>query len=237
MKQTTDLFAVKQQAITFLYLEPEPKAGVGFLIDYPYLDSMFGYLKSSNKMFNVFNDKDDFDLWRVEMMDFIQSKDNVIDIIVTMCRPFRIIFFKYIQEYLDVTDFSNLLREVWIDTEFPALNIDISSRDLSMWLKIADKDILMSKEDKNYLDSLPESVKIYRGVADEQYIEGYSWSLSEEKARWFATRFSFEGCSPVLCSFEINKSDIIAYMSARNEAEVVVLPETLENYKINRLYL
>ena len=237
MKQTTDLFAVKQQAITFLYLEPEPKPSVEFLIDYPYLDTMFGVLKSNGKMFNVYNDKDDFELFRVEMVERIQSAKTVMDILVFMCKPYRLTFFKHIQGYLDVKDFTEILKEIWIDTEFPTLNLDVTTRDLAAWFSFCDKDILMSKEDRSYLDSLPETVTVYRGVADDKFKNGFSWSLSKEKAEWFATRLEFDDCNPVLYEFEVNKSDIVAFLSCRGEAEVIIAPETLANYKINCQYL
>lgn len=237
MKQTTDLVKVKDKAIMFVYLEPKPKPSVEFLIDYPYLDTMFGVLKCNGKMFNVYNDKDDFELWRVEMVERIQSAKKVMDILVYMCKPYRLTFFKHIQGYLGVKDFTEILKEIWTDTEFPSLNLDVTVQDLAAWFSFCDKDILMSKEDRIYFDSLPETVTVYRGVADDKFQKGFSWSLSKEKAEWFATRLEFDDCSPVLYSFEVNKSDIIAFLSCRGEAEVIITPETLTKYKLNCQYL
>lgn len=237
MKQTTDLAKVKDKAILFVYLEPKPKPSVDFLIDYPFLDTMFGVLKSNGKMFNVYNDKDDFELFRVEMIERIQSTKTVMDILVLMCKPYWLTFFKHIQGYLDAKDFTEILKDIWIDTEFPMLNLDVTTQELTAWFSFCDKDILMSKEDSSYLDSLSDVVTVYRGVSSDEYKNGFSWTLSKEKAEWFATRLEFDGCSPVLYSFDVNKSDIVAYLSCRGEAEIIIPPETLTNYKINCLYL
>lgn len=237
MKQTTDLAQIKEKAVMMLYFEPKSKAGIDFLIDYPYLDTPFGYLKATGKMFNVFLDKDVFDLWRVEMIDFIESRGTIADIMVLFTKPYRLAFFSYISEYLDVVDFTKQLKEIWTENEFPALNCSIINTELSSWFKCCDKDLFMSEVDRNYLDSLPDEVMIYRGVADDKYKMGYSWSLSRDKAEWFATRLTFDGCNPALYSFKVKKSDVVAYLSSRGESEIIVLPETLANYKINCLYL
>ena len=57
----------------------------------------------------------------------------------------------------------------------------------------ADKQYLMNEEDLKVFDSLSNQVTIYRGVRDKAGMYELSWTLSLEKARWFANRFSSSG--------------------------------------------
>ena len=57
-----------------------------------------------------------------------------------------------------------------------------------------------------------------------------SWTLDEEKAKWFATRFDSD--MQVVYSTTIQKLDILAYFTERGENEIVVDPDTLKKCDI-----
>lgn len=237
MREITDLAKVKEKAILFLHLEPKPVKSIDFLVDYPFLDTMFGYVRATGKMFNVFSDKEGFAQYKEEMEQFILSRENVWQVVNTIRKSYRLTFFKYVNEYLSVRDFTENLKEVWVLSEFPSRDVNVTKKEFAAWFKVADKTILMDEDEIKKYNSFPETVQIYRGVASDAFKAGLSWSLSREKAEWFASRFEFEDCQPVVYSFEINKSDILAYISERGESEVIIDPAILKNYKVNISYL
>jgi len=57
--------------------------------------------------------------------------------------------------------------------------------------------------------------------------DGFSWTLDEEKARWFAARSSME--TPLLARGTVSRRDVFAYLSGRGEQEIVCLPENVHN--------
>ena len=74
--------------------------------------------------------------------------------------------------------------------------------------------------------SFDQTLTVYRGVTsyNEKRVKGLSWTLDEEKAKWFAERFGENG---KVYSAEIDKKDVYAYFGSRGESEVVVDPKGL----------
>jgi hypothetical protein len=80
----------------------------------------------------------------------------------------------------------------------------------------------------------PGPFRLYRGVAGRggaRRIRGLSWSLSEEKARWFADRAAlWELADPAVYRVTVEASDVLAYVNSdrvgRGEEEVIVLLPT-----------
>ena len=67
-------------------------------------------------------------------------------------------------------------------------------------LKGLKQDDLMSKEEIDKLSKMPEILTIYRGTDPMEYPPRISWSLLEEKARWFDQGQMYKAT--------INKNDI-----------------------------
>ena len=51
------------------------------------------------------------------------------------------------------------------------------------------REFLMSEKDRATFSSLPDELKLYRGFNKGNGL-GWSWTLSEEKAIWFAKRYT-----------------------------------------------
>lgn len=131
-------------------------------------------------------------------------------------RPYRFQAVREIQENMDRKDFWRILGSVWTDSE----NI---WQNLEEWKEIFEKDNLshhfMSEKDRKYLKSLPDKVTIYRGYhSNNKY--GLSYSLSKTTAEWFANRFNAKG---KVYKRIVSKSEIFAFLSSRNEQEIIVL--------------
>jgi hypothetical protein len=139
-------------------------------------------------------------------------------------RPYRLDAFLGICRDLSNKDYWSLLLSTWLDTEFPTINKEV-------WLqlftrKTPGKRKVMSSKERRVLRDLPDKdIDIYRGYGDEQHKDGISWTLSYEKASWFATRFYKE--APIVAEGICDKKDIIAYLNDREEEEIVIDPESV----------
>ena len=59
-------------------------------------------------------------------------------------------------------------------------------------------------------------------------IKALSWTLNRETAEWFAHRFGEDG---TVYEAQINKKHICALFTGRNESEVIVNPNYLEDIR------
>lgn len=132
-------------------------------------------------------------------------------------RPYRLYAFTQIAKHLDDAKYWSLLSSIWTDTENAWQNLD-------EWRRLFNSNRpkryrLMDRDEILAYDSLPETVKVYRGCQKGINEDGISWTLKRDKAQWFATRFSKDG---VVLEKEISKRDIIAVFTNRNEFEVII---------------
>lgn len=132
-------------------------------------------------------------------------------------RPYRLQAFIQIQKYLSDEKYWSLLASVWTDTENAWQHLD-------EWRELFNssrpkRQRLMDRDEVLAYDSLPDTVKVYRGCQKGINEDGISWTLKRDKAEWFATRFSKDG---LVLEKEIQKKDIIAVFTNRNEYEVII---------------
>ncbi|HWZ21116.1 MAG TPA: hypothetical protein VNW06_00600 [Cytophagaceae bacterium] len=92
------------------------------------------------------------------------------------------------------------------------------------------REYLMDKEERSFLKGLPERVTIYRGMTTKEKKSGYfgsSWTLSKEKAEFFAHTYgrnmATHHLKKTIHKLEINKSEILSYMISRGEEEVIYI--------------
>lgn len=84
----------------------------------------------------------------------------------------------------------------------------------------SDRNSMMTKEERDFLDGLPDRLTIYRGTREGSYA-GFSWTTSREVAIKFPTLNRYRTDKPVLRTATINKSEIIAVKLDRDEYEVI----------------
>ncbi len=100
----------------------------------------------------------------------------------------------------------------------------------------SDMDFMMSNDELKVFNDLPNKFKVYRGITESDedfaYDEGLSWTLSEEKADWFAKRFKHNE-KPRVLELEVykdvsyptkvgDKPKAVAYLNGREEQEIIV---------------
>lgn len=144
-------------------------------------------------------------------------------------KPMRIEILAAIKQLYDVpTDlYSELLHEIWIQTEFPG---QMGIKRICDLFKQATPEHLMKDEDRAVYNKLPDTVKVYRGIQDKKTkVRGCSWTLDREVAMWFSKRWNSKDRAVYVA--EIKKKDIFMYTNERNEKEIVVNPRCLKNIK------
>lgn len=132
-------------------------------------------------------------------------------------RPHRLDAFVRILNRMGERERADLIRAVWVDTEFPHTNHDTW---VTLW-RLVGKGRGMTLEAHAMLTKLlaeGEPVMVYRGGDHE---EGLSWTLDRKVAEFFARRWGETG---KVFKQEISPSDITALIFDRGESEVILLP-------------
>ena len=155
-------------------------------------------------------------------------------------RPYRLDAFLDISWHLDGPRYWDLLGQVWSDTENSWQNRDDWRKALT-----ADREgrEMMSDEDVRCVFDLPPEeggllpmTRIYRGYRFGDALEGYSWTLDKARAKWFANRLRQDDHpSPKVASGLVAKEHVIAYITGRDEQEIVVLPEHVIDLEIEEV--
>lgn len=128
-------------------------------------------------------------------------------------RPYRIEALANYMKEIPHDEFRELLLLVWMDTEAPTHNYG-TRRLLRLFRRagfIMDADVVD-------LEAMPPRLTLYRGTRPK-YKHGLSWTLDEDKARWFANRLRPYGR---VYRCEVDKRDILAWVSGRGEREIVI---------------
>ena len=156
----------------------------------------------------------------------IEKQKTAMGIFMIINKPYSGSFFKYVKDYLNNEDYTEILESLWTSMEYPNTDANVSKREwISFWKK-ADKNIIYNDEDLKVLDELPEEFYVYRGLMDRAKVQALSWTLDLDKAIWFAKRFNRKGkVYRGLCK----KKDILVYLSCRDESEIVVDWKKLKN--------
>ena len=87
---------------------------------------------------------------------------------------------------------------------------------------------MMTQDEKDYYNLLPEEIDIYRGMCDAEYQScqyGISWSLSEETAKKYIyfDKNKVESGKGGLAHIKISKNEILTVFSVHGEMEVIFI--------------
>ena len=116
-------------------------------------------------------------------------------------------------------------RYSWEQTEFLYGWSEILDIMLERFYPIRSK--FMNPSEYGKLWNMPPRFKVYRGASKD----GYSWTLSKQKAEWFVERNKYFGDKDAyLMEKVVDKKDVFAYINGRKEKEVIIIPN---NVKIN----
>lgn len=146
-------------------------------------------------------------------------------------RPYRFEKLIQIAEQMSDKTFWELFGSVWIDSE----NLWQVKKLIKIVFSINRPGIenMMDESEKLFFESLPEEVVVYRGHQSVNK-NGYSWTLSYWKAKWFASRFNKSKNS--VAKGVVKKQDIIAALTRRGEFEIVLKPENIKQIKFEKIH-
>lgn len=201
-------------------------------VDHPYTTSAF--VSQNGEMLNLLESIEDRKTWEMYLKKMISNIKEYDEFATIITKSYRSVFLNETLQYIDRKDLAKYLRKLWISCDYVNVDQVISKSKYVSLFKEADKSALMNEDEIKRLDNLPDSVTIYRGINDitNHPIDGLSWTLDIDTAKWFANRFAKmkEGTSSIYKA-TIKKENIIAYFE--EETEVVVNYKKLENIRKN----
>lgn len=166
------------------------------------------YLAMENNRLNLLYEK------KKQMLAKAIADNDLNKIVFLHERPYRLeAFVEHSSEVSDETYWS-AFASIWIDTENFFQN---HSQWHEMLLQRPNSHLMMSAEEIQYLNKLPDEVTIYRGTKYAK--NGMSWSVSKDRAKWFANRVGGS-----LYVTTVHKENIFAYFNRRDEDEIVIDP-------------
>ena len=224
MNKKSNLGAIKQMAIAFLYQDISETEYSPAIIMHPVFESGFMAIQINNetKFVNIVESKESLRLVQKQYEENILKQNSAFGVYILIRKSYRLTFLKYIKKYLSLEDMSELLAHAWTSSENPNQDANVSLRLICKWFREAKKDILMTESEYDYYNSLPQIITVYRGVAIGRNPDGLSWTCSRATAEWFANRFNTDVNKGYFQSMEIDKSLVLAYFNSRGEDEVVV---------------
>lgn len=173
------------------------------IVKHPFTDSGVVGFSGDKKPENILENHNALLRWQKAVNKQINESDSANRIFLLLTKPYRLVFLKYAEPYLSKKDFSQILSDVWIQTEAPHSDPNFSTDDFVKLFKKADPAFLMKKDEYECFRDLDNTLTIYRGVTphNSNNLKGLSWTLNPETAEWFATRFGEEGRKSILRLF------------------------------------
>lgn len=162
----------------------------------------------------------------------IKNATNFDEILNLINKPYRLLFFKINSDYLTEKTYNQCLKNIWITTEFPNADINVSVDDSLKLFEMSNKNLLMTKLERLKLKSLQNEITIYRGTHSKNNHNALSWTDDYETAIWFAKRFNNNG---YIIQATIKKDDVLACFNTRNENELIINFNKIFNIKYEKV--
>jgi hypothetical protein len=106
-----------------------------------------------------------------------------------------------------------------------------------------EREYLMTKKERDYLNKLPEQITIFRGMTEQEYKSnelGISWTIKKSVAEYFVNiyprNYATNRLKKVICELTIPKSEVIAFFNQRKEFEVIYIKDKDERKRISELF-
>ena len=234
MKKQTDLNGVKQVASALLFTDIEKTKYSPMVVQHPFTNTGIAAISAdgSFQLLNLLEKPEDLNIWRQSVRQQIESAETSYQIYSLINSPYALAFLRFSEPYLSKEDFSSILADAWMMSEYANRDANVSKEQLVSMFKQADRTKLMNEVERTQLDALADPVTVYRGVTDynAKNIRALSWTLDYDTAVWFAHRFGEDG---MVYQAKIKKEHIFALLTGRNESEVVLDPKYLEDIALD----
>lgn len=229
MKDYTDLKRVKSVARMLMRTDVHKTELSPMIVQHPFTSTGLVMLPTEpHQLLDITKTIGNLKMWQYQMIEEINKAEKIMDIYAMVNKPYCLTFLKFAMPYLSTEDFSKLLADVWIRSENPNMDANVNKQKLITMFGKAEAKYLMSEQERRQLNALDDEVTVYRGVTtfNAKNIKALSWTLNLKKAKWFANRFDEDG---TVYEARIKKENIFAVFNGRNEAEIIVNPNKLED--------
>ena len=181
-------------------------------------------LPDTNELLDITANAENLKKWRDFVSGLIKGAKTAYDIFMLLNKGYALTFLKFSKYALSAEDLAIILADAWIQAENPNMDCNVTKAELVSIFKRADKEHLMTEAERKRLAT------VYRGVTayNARNVKALSWTLDKKKAEWFAHRFGEQG---TVYQAQISKGNILAIFTGRNESEVVLNPNKLEQLK------
>ncbi|MBQ7827928.1 MAG: hypothetical protein IJY39_07065 [Clostridia bacterium] len=229
MKTVTDLGEIKKLARMFVHLDIQNTEYSPLIVKHPFTDSgMVAYRTEDGGIAqaDITSDPEALKLWQDEKIRQIKEARTPHEISFMITKSYSLAFLKYAAPHLSSKDLSEMLADVWVRTESPNNDPNMSKNRLLSLFKKAVPKFLMNDDEYDEFQALDDTVTVYRGVTSHnaKNVKALSWTLNYDTADWFAHRFGEDG---TVYEAQIDREHIYAYFNRRNEHEVIVDPKYL----------
>lgn len=156
----------------------------------------------------------------------IIEKGATIDMIFHLSTPAdKIRTFNKYQHLFDDAEYWEKLGWAYILQDYQSVPYGILMHYFS--LNKPGKEFLMTEEEKEFFNNLPDQVTIYRGMSKEEFESGrfrFSWTLKKATAKQFAKRTKDLYEKPTLVhELTVKKEDILCYFNRGEEEEIIYI--------------
>lgn len=217
----------KSLAVTFLHLPMEKTKFSPIVVQHPFFESAI--LMDKQGAFNALEDEARYnDYIRNFTKKCIQACEDIESLLALIRKSYLLTYLLYMVrgKIVSTKEAGNLLAGQWDVIENLSNDVNVPKGTVLRWIMAADKDKLMDESELHKYNALPNTVTVYRGCRTVKADRGMSWTLSEEKARWFADRCALlssgTGQGAMVYRAKIKKEDIVGYLDGRGEQEVIV---------------
>lgn len=206
-----------------LYIEPRQNPNFSWIVDHPIIENICLADPDGGIITNIFEDTDGLERYREALIERLSGKD-ISSCVMMVRKQYRLFYLVTCVREGAITKAQGAdeILDCWssIETVYNDMNVD--HKTLNSYLKEYRKNHSL-EERVNGLTG--EKITIYRGQIGP---EGNSWTISKEKAEWFANRWNkglpvWEG--------EIDLNLIVKYERNRGEEEIIVVDGEVQNIR------
>ncbi len=232
MRKESNLAGVKSVAKMLLMAKVTKTAFSPMVVQHPFTNTgIIGIPSESGdplEIVDITADRNGLSRWRAIMEKQIDNASDPFQIYMMVNPPYGLTFLKYAEPYLSQEDYTHILGSAWVMCEAPHNDPNLGVSKLIAMFQKADPALLMDEGEYTTYLAMEDTVTVYRGVTphNAKNIRALSWTTNRETAEWFAHRLGEEG---TVYEAQIDKAHIFAYLSDRNEAEVILNPRYLSD--------
>ena len=161
MKTVTDLGEIKKLARMFVHLDIQSTEYSPLIVKHPFTDSgMIAYRTDDGGIAqaDITSDPAALKLWQEEKLRQIKEARTPHEISFMITKSYSLAFLKYAAPHLSSKDLSEMLADVWVRTESPNNDPNMSKNRLLSLFKKAQPQFLMDEEEYEAFQKLDDTM-------------------------------------------------------------------------------